>query len=199
MCKSWSRSDNVRWKIGPWKKLFAINYQFWMSGCRSPKLRVAEFGQCIFKHLPSAAKHCQCRKLQRWTFQERGLVALNWEPIKGASAWQVAHVQQCIKVQVIPNVESKVVESRERFVVLQTSKETWNEFHATIDISLGTRCLPRIRWQTFDEKRCQRNQKSFRKLCNVIIGAQQLFIGMRCLINTFEVFAKLMQCFPQKH
>ena len=43
------------------------------------------------------------------------------------------HVQQCIKVQVIPNVESKVVESRERFVVLQTSKETWNGFHASIE------------------------------------------------------------------
>ena len=61
-----------------------------MSGCRSPKLRVAEFGQCMFKHVPSAAKHCQCRKLQSWTFQEWSLVAFNWEAIKGASAWQVA-------------------------------------------------------------------------------------------------------------
>ena len=60
------------------------------AACRSPKLGVAEFGQCIFKHVPNAAKHCQCRKLQRWTFQEWGIVALNWEPIKGASAWQVA-------------------------------------------------------------------------------------------------------------
>ena len=154
MCKSWSRSDNVRWKIGPWKKLFA-NYQFWMSGCRSPKLRVAEFGQCIFKHVPSAAKHCQCRKLQRWTFQKWGLVAFNWEAIKGASAWQVAHEAETlcsIKVQVIPNVESKVVESRERFVVLQTSKETWNGFQATIENVNLTSASERDVCQDFDDR-----------------------------------------------
>ena len=134
MCKSWSRSDNARWKIGPWKKLFA-NYQFWMSGCRSPKLRVAEFGQCIFKHVQQSIANAENCNVERFKSEAllRWIEKLSKARLPGRWLMRRRHVQQCIKVQVIHNVESKVVESRERFVVLQTSKETWNGFHATID------------------------------------------------------------------
>ena len=107
---------------------------------------------CRVQQSIANAENCNVERFKSETLLLRLIEKLSKARLPGRWLMRRRHVQQCIKVQVIPNVESKVVESRERFVVLQTSKETWNGFHASIDNVNLTSASERDVCQEFNDR-----------------------------------------------